>query len=83
MAMRDRRFWHPAEEEKDARFLLGTDGRIPEEELKSKDCLKQVPEGESCNGGDKGDILSEDGIGNATGSNEDEALSLEEEIAPE
>jgi len=83
MAMRDRRFWHPAEEGKDARLLLETDGRIPEEKQKSKDCLKQVPEGGSFNGSDKGDILTEDGIGNATGNHEDQALSLEEEIAPE
>ena len=90
MAMRDRRFWHPADHNyalpmfaiTDARLLLETDGRIPEEEQKSKGCLKQVPEGESCKGGDKGDILTDAGSGNATGSPEDEALSLEEKIAP-
>jgi len=67
------------EENKDARLLLETEGRMPR---KDSDCLKQVPEGGICNAGDKGEILTEGGIANDTRSHEDEALSLEEKMAP-
>ena len=75
IAMRERRPWDlkPLVEEKK------TDGRIPNEEQGDDDCSKQVPSVS----GDKDTSFPGGDIDNPTGGFEDEAPSLEEEIAPE